>query len=131
MVGEHEAGLPGGKESLQTVFLALQQILQPYKNGLAVKHENATSCYLETRMASLNGRHLFFAGVKVKKNYVSFYLPPLYMYPDLAYRISAGLRRQMQGQSCFNFRAVNPDCFDELTKLTESAFQRITNERLL
>ena len=36
----------------------------------------------------MNGRRMFFAGAKIKKNYVSFYLPALYMFPDLADRIS-------------------------------------------
>lgn len=113
------------------VFAALHQILSPYKSALAVKTDKPGSCYLETRAASLNGRHLFFAGAKIKKNYVSFYLTPLYMFPDLSFRISPKLSKRMQGQSCFNFTAFDKDCFDELNKLTEAAFQRIKSERLL
>jgi hypothetical protein len=131
MIGGNDGKFPAFRDRLQTVFLALQKILQPYKNDLAIKHENTTTCYLETRVASLNGRRLFFAGAKIKRNYVSFYLAPLFFFPDLAYIISPDLRRQMQGQSCFNFTAVDPDCLDELTRLTESAFQKIKNERLL
>src|SRR5262245_18019936 len=85
------------------VFSALNRILKPYKNQLAVRTDKPGNCYLETRAASLNGRRLFFAGAKIKKNYVSFYLAPLYMFPDLARDISPPLRKLMQGQSCFNF----------------------------
>jgi hypothetical protein len=34
----------------------------------------------------------------------------------------------MQGHSGFNFKAVDLDGFDELTWLTETAFQKIKNE---
>jgi hypothetical protein len=120
-----------GRESLHAVFAALRQILSPYRTDLAVKIDRPGNCYLETRAASLNGRRLFFAGAKIKKHYVSFYLTPLYMFPDLAYRISPSLSTRMQGQSCFNFTRFDQHGFDELDKLTEAAFQKIKHERLL
>ena len=113
------------------VFAALRQILKPYENQFAVKTDKPGYCYLETRAASLNGRRMFFAGAKVKKNYVSFYLTPLYMFPDLLIRISPALKKLMQGQSCFNLTKIDQDCFDELHQLTQSAFQRLKNEALL
>jgi hypothetical protein len=119
------------KERHGAVFLALRQILKPYENLLAIKTDKPGNCYLETRAASMNGRRLFFAGAKIKKNYVSFYLTPLYMFPDLSDRISPTLRKLRQGQSCFNFTTVNQDCFDELDDLTRSAFQKLKTEALL
>lgn len=113
------------------VFTVLRQILRPYEDQLAVKTDKPGNCFLETRAASLNGRRLFFAGAKIKKNYVSFYLTPLYMFPDLAHRISPTLSKLRQGQSCFNFTSMNQDCFDELDSLTEAAFQKVKLERLL
>ncbi len=118
-------------ERHRAIFTALHQILFPYKNDLAVKTDKPGNCYLETRAASLNGRRLFFAGAKIKKNYVSFYLAPLYMFPDLLHRISPSLSKLMQGQSCFNLTSFDQDCFDELDKLTEAAFLKIKHERLL
>jgi len=118
-------------ERHRAVFAALHQILKPYENQFAVKTDKPGNCYFETRSASLNGRRLFFAGAKIKKNYVSFYLTPLYMFPDLLNRISPGLKKLMQGQSCFNFTNVDQDCFDELHQLTQSAFQRLKSEALL
>jgi len=109
-------------------------VLNLRRNGayeLAVKTDKPGNCYLETRAASMNGRRLFFAGAKIKKNYVSFYLTPLYMFPDLSDRISPTLRKLRQGQSCFNFTTVNQDCFDELNSLTQSAFQKLKAEALL
>jgi hypothetical protein len=118
-------------ERRRAIFTALKQILSAYRNELVVKTDKPGHCYLETPTASLNGRRLFFAGAKIKKNYVSFYLTPLYMFPDLAYRISPNLGRLMRGQSCFNFTAFDQDSFDELHQLTEAAFQMIRRERLL
>jgi len=120
-----------GNERHRAVFAALQQILSPYKNEFAVKIDKPGNCYLETRTAGFNGRHLFFAGAKIKKNYVSFYLPPLYMFPDLSQRISPALHKLRQGQSCFNLTGFDQECFDELNRLTEQAFQKIKDERLL
>ena len=113
------------------MFAALRQILKPYENLLAVKTNKPGHCYLETRATSLNGRPLLFAGAKVKKNYVSFYLTPLYMFPDLYDRVSPILKKLMQGQSCFNFTSMDQDCVDELGQLMESAFEKLKTEALL
>jgi hypothetical protein len=113
------------------VFTALRQLLVPYENELVAKIDKPGHCYLETRSASLNGRRLFFAAAKIKKHYVSFYLTPLYMFPDLAHRISPTLRELMQGQSCFNFTSIDQECFDELGRLTQAGFQRLKSQALL
>lgn len=120
-----------GKDNHNAAFAALRQLLRPYEKELAVKTDKPGNCYLETRSASLNGRRLFFAAVKIKKNYVSFYLTPLYMFPDLSNRISPTLKKLMQGQSCFNFTAVDEACFDELEGLTQAGFQKLKSEALL
>jgi hypothetical protein len=113
------------------VFTALRLLLKPFEDKFAVKTDKPGNCYLETRSASLNGRRLFFAAAKAKKNYVSFYLTPLYMFPELSFGISPMLKKRMQGQSCFNFTHVDQDCFDELGRLAEAGFQRLKSESLL
>lgn len=130
-VGNNSAPTSVATDRPGAVFAALRQILKPYENQFAVKTDKPGHCYFETRAASLNGRRLFFAGAKIKKNYVSFYLPPLYMFPDLSNRISPGLKKLKQGQSCFNFTKMDQDCFDELHQLTQSAFLRLKSEALL
>jgi hypothetical protein len=119
------------RERHGAVFTALSQILAPYKSQFAVKIDKPGNCYLETHAASLNGRPLFFACAKIKKNYVSFYLAPLYMFPELSHQISPALKQLMQGQSCFNFRKLDQNCFDELDQLTQAAFQKLKSEELL
>jgi hypothetical protein len=96
-VGNNSEPTSAATERHEAVFAALRQILKPYENQFAVKTDKPGNCYFETRAASLNGRRLFFAGAKIKKNYVSFYLTPLYMFPDLLNRISPRLKKLMQG----------------------------------
>jgi hypothetical protein len=113
------------------VFTALRKLLKPYEHELAIRTDKPGNCYLETRSSSMNGRPMFFAGAKIKKNYVSFYLPALYMFPDLSDRISPPLKKMMQGQACFNFTVANQDWFEELSKLTQAGFQKLKSESLL
>jgi hypothetical protein len=113
------------------VFSALRMLLKPFEARFSVKTDKPGNCYLETHSPSMNGRRLFFAAAKTKKNYVSFYLTPLYMFPDLGRGISPTLKKRMQGQSCFNFTAVEPDCFEELGRLAEAGFQKLKSEALL
>ena len=113
------------------VYSALRELLKPYEDDLAVKTDRPGHCYLETRSRSLNGRPLFFAAAKMKKRYVSYYLPALYMFPELTNTISPALRKTMQGHSCFNFTSVDQDCLQELTRLTEAGFFMLKRRMLL
>ena len=118
-------------DALSPIFAALRAILRIFQEEFVVKADRPNHCSLETRSPSLNGRRLFFAAAKVKKNYVSYYLPALYMFPELANRVSPGLRTKLQGQSCFNFTALDQDCLAELEKLTHAGFLMLKNQALL
>ncbi len=64
------------------------------------------------------------------KNYVSFHLFPVYMFPDLLDGISEELKARMQGKSCFNFRAPDAVLFRELAALTKEGLARMKAEKL-
>jgi hypothetical protein len=98
-----------------TVFENLKSILKPYASKLTLKGNVADNFYLEGAYSKKWEKELFFASAQVKKNYVSFYLMPVYMYPDLLKNISPELKKHMQGKSCFNFKKVEKSLFDELT----------------
>jgi len=66
----------------------------------------------------------YFGGTRVGKRYVSYYLMPGYVFPDLLDGISPELRRRMQGKSCFNFTKVDDVLFAELADLTAKALPR-------
>jgi hypothetical protein len=69
--------------------------------------------------------------VQIKKNYVSYHLMPVYMYPDLLDSISPELKKHMQGKSCFNFKKMDETLFLELDELTRHSIERIHREGVL
>ncbi len=64
----------------------------------------------------------------MKKAAVSFYLMPVYCFPDLLDGISPGLKKRMQGKSCFNFKQPDPVLFKELGDLVKRSFDRYKAE---
>ena len=75
MAVENNGAVAARVEGHSAVFIALRKLLKPYEADLAIRIDKPGNCYLETRSSSLNGRRMFFAGAKIKKNYVSYYLP--------------------------------------------------------
>jgi len=97
----------------------LRGILEPYRDRL----ETGT-IYNREILRRPGGRgHDWFAGVVPNKNYVSFYVLPIYTWPRLLDGMSPALRKRKQGASCFNFSAVDEDQMAELAALTERSFQ--------
>jgi hypothetical protein len=113
------------------VFEQLKDILQPYAPHLTVKVDTPEHYYLDAPYAEQYKRELFFGAVQVRKNYVSYYLMPVYMYPALLDGISEGLQKRMQGKSCFNFKRVDEDLFSELAELTRRSFDKLRQEQLV
>lgn len=107
---------------LTAVFDELRAILQPYADRLDVKKDQEDEFYLDTFFVQKNKLPLFFASVKIQKHYVSYYLMPVYVDPPLLEGISPGLKKRMQGKSCFNFKQSDPQLFQELAKLTRVGF---------
>lgn len=112
-----------------SVFSHLKAILQPFAAEMDLKHDTETLYYLDGPYSEKWKRVLFFASAEIKKNYVSFYLMPVYFFPDLLKDISPGLKKHMQGKSCFNFRNVEPDLFRELAGLASKSAERIQKMR--
>jgi len=65
----------------------------------------------------------WFAGTRLGKRYVSYYLMPIYVQPSLLDDISPELRRRMQGKSCFNFAKVDEPLLAELEALTKKGYE--------
>ena len=110
------------------VFEHLKSILVPYAKKMTVKNDISGLYYLDAGYSEKWKRDLFFASVQIKKSYVSFYLMPVYMYPDLLKNISPELKKHMQGKSCFNFKKIEKSLFDELSQLTKQGFERMMKE---
>jgi hypothetical protein len=111
-------------QDLSETFRALKAILQPLEAELVKVHDQPDNYYLDTAHIQKNRKPLFFASVRVGRKYVSYHLMPVYLWPDLVDDLSEDLRRRMQGKSCFNMKAVDPDLLNELTALTSRAFSK-------
>ena len=110
------------------VFEQLKNILKPYEPKLTVTANTNNAYSLDGPYSEKWKKVIFFGAAQVKKNYVSFYLMPVYMYPELLRDISPELKKRMQGKSCFNFRKVEPDLFRELKDLTRKGVDKFRQE---
>lgn len=110
------------------IFEKLRSILKPYSPKLIVKADTSDGFSLDGAYSEKWDKELFFGAAQIKKNYVSFYLMPVYMYPDLLKNISPELKKRMQGKSCFNFKKVESALLDELTQLTDQGFDRFMKQ---
>ena len=110
------------------IFKRLKTILKPYAAQLTLTVDTAQSYSIDGPYSQKYKRVIFFGAVHIKKNYVSFYLMPVYMYPDLLTDISPGLKKHMQGKSCFNFKKVDETLFKELAELTHKSFELFQKE---
>ena len=108
--------------NFQNIFTHLKSILIPYGDELTIETNEAGKFYLNTKFIMPNKKVMFFGAATLGKNYVSFHLMPIYVYPELLNCISSDLKKRMQGKSCFNFKVIDTKLFAELTKLTKSSY---------
>ena len=113
------------------IFNRLKSLLTPYAEKSKISTDLPDTYMLDTPFSERYGREIYVGGVKVRKNYVSYYLMPVYIYPELLKDISPELKRRMQGKSCFNFARADEDLFAELKELTERGLERYREEGLL
>jgi hypothetical protein len=100
----------------------LRAMLDPLRQRLTVSKDGPDGLVLE--VPGLEGKPWgYFAGVRRGKRYVSYYLMSVYASPELVASMSPGLRRRMQGKSCFNFTSVDEPLIAELAGLTEASYE--------
>ena len=116
------------KNDFPVIFEQLKNILKPYAKNLTLKTDSPDTFYLDGPFSKKWQKELFFGSAQIKKNYVSFYLMPVYMYPELLKDISPELKKRMQGKSCFNFKKVEPELFEQLKDLTRKGVEKIRKE---
>jgi len=77
------------------IFSKLKNVIKLYESMLElITNSNIEYC-LNTSHLMENKKQLFFASVKTGKTYVSFYLMPVYVLPDLTENISPELKKGM------------------------------------
>jgi hypothetical protein len=101
----------------ETVHARLRDILVRQRGDLVVTKDGPAGMALE--IPGLEGKPWgYVAGTRVGKSYVSYYLMPIYVSPELAATISPELAKRRQGKACFNFSKVDEPLFAELDDLT-------------
>lgn len=105
------------------VFKALRTIISEFSGRLMLVTDSDTNYYLNTHHVMKNKKPMFFGAVQVRKNYVSYHLMPVYVNPCLLDSLSESLKKRMQGKSCFNFKSVEVELFEELAALTKAGYQ--------
>ncbi len=105
------------KQFLST-FNSLKEILKKYEKHLKVTSNKINAYNLYTWYDEKRKADIYFGGVVINKNYMSFYLMPVYVNPKLIKKLSPDLKKRMQGKSCFNFKSIENKHFNELVELT-------------
>lgn len=108
--------------SANDTFEKLRTILVRHAKELVVAKDTPEWYYLDTKSLAPNGKPLMFGAVRNGKAYTSYYLFPVYMDPKLLNGLSPELKKRMQGKSCFNFKTIDGELFDELSALTKKCF---------
>ena len=107
------------------IFDQLKSILKPYAKNLTITADTATGYSLDGPYSEKYKKVVFFGAAQIQKNYVSFYLMPVYIFPEILKGISPELKKHMQGKSCFNFKKIEPDLFKELKQLTRLSVEHM------
>lgn len=106
------------------MFERLRGILEPYGRRMHVTADADGWYGVDMAPESERNPTTWFAGVRLGKAYVSYYLMPIYVEPALLEGVSPELKRRMQGKSCFNFTAVDEALLAELAELTRAGYDR-------
>src|SRR5438270_12524185 len=122
--------MPDRKE-FERVFAEFKSIFKPYAKKIDVSHDTDTCYLLNTRYLMKNKQPLCFGGVRLGKNYVSFYLTSIYCSPELMKDMSPELKKRMQGKSCFNFKQIDRKLFNELKAFTKAGAALFTDSNFI
>ena len=119
------------KTTFDVTFKTLRGILKPHSKRLLVQADTSKVYMLALRdVTDRVGRPMFFGCVRKGKTYVSYHLMGFYGNPGLVKKLSPGLRRRMQGKTCFNFTTIDPDHVKELTAVTKRSVARFNKKTL-
>ncbi len=106
-------------ETFPSVFAGLKPLLERFSPELEITADTVDNYSLTAPSSAAYPEGLWFGAVQIKKNYISYHLMPVYVFPDLLDNLSSELKKRMQGKSCFNFTADDPLLFKELDALTK------------
>ena len=115
----------------EAIFERLKAIFKPLEKDLAIKTDEPGKYYLVSKKPDEKKKEIWFGGVEIKKNYVSFHLVPLYFFPELLDGISPELKKRLTGKSCFNFKKPDGAVFADLENLTKAGFEMFKQKEMI
>ena len=118
------------KDNSLEVFNRLKAIMQECASSALLQADNPEDFSLTLPPSARFPKGFFVGGVQLRKNYVSYHLMPVYIFPDLLDGLSDPLKKRMQGKSCFNFTNVDETLFAELKQLTASSFAHFRDSEI-
>ncbi|MEW6654288.1 MAG: hypothetical protein AB1394_12600 [Bacteroidota bacterium] len=114
---------------MESVFADLKKIMRKHQRKFEIMDDTNNVYSLNSKYSEKYKRKIWFGGVRIMKNYVSYHLMPVYMFPELLEEISAELKKHMHGKSCFNFKTHDKKLFRELSLLTEKCVKKFEQEK--
>ena len=111
------------KQEFPALFERLKSMLEPYAKDMYVSADSPQWYGLDMAPESERDPTTWFGATRLGKAYVSYYLMPVYVKPDLLDDVSPALRKRMQGKSCFNFARVDEALLGELEDLTKKGYE--------
>jgi len=119
------------RDNFPIIFDHLKAIFKKFVPPLVVQADTSDNYSLATPKSSKYPKGFFVCGVQLRKNYVSYHLLRVYMFPDLLDGLSDHLKKRIQGKSCFNFTTLDEALIAELAQLTIVGFERFRQGPLL
>ena len=114
-------------KQFEEVYARLCELLGKHKDKLSVGIEKPGTIWMSVIGETYRGKPLYYAGVRMGKNYVSYHLVTVYMNKV---KMSPELKKRMQGLGCFNFTSVDEKLFSELDKLTGEGLKNYSGKML-
>jgi hypothetical protein len=112
---------------LKRTFKKLKKILEQYEGSLKLKFDLKEKYELwtdkEVNIAGKNKKELFFAGLTLQKNYVSFYFMPIYVEPELKEKLDPELLKLLKGKSCFHIKSIDQELENKINDTLQKGYK--------
>ena len=114
-------------KDLDAVYARMCKMFTRHEGKLSVAVEKPGTLWMAVTGEIYRGKPLYYGGVRMGKNYVSYHLMSIYM---VDVKMSPELKKRKQGEACFNFASVDEKLFGELDRLTVAAMKDFNTETL-
>lgn len=100
------------------IFKKVKALLVENKKRMDVREKGDQSYHLfgkkEVIVGTKKVESMYFASVKIQKNFVSFYFFPMYTHKKIFTKLPKKLSKCLKGKSCFHIKENDPILFNEI-----------------